>query len=68
MKPELYMKPPVFAQEMIRNLESQLMWARTAPYYMQTMRPGDTAYEMTERLLNKIKNEVLVDSLPINHI
>lgn len=56
-------KPPLFALERLRELESELMFARTAPYYISTMRPCDVAYKMTEMLYQRIKNEVDIDNL-----
>lgn len=54
------MKPPLFADKRIADLESDLIFAKTAPYYIPTMRPGDMAYQMTERMLNRIKREVFI--------
>lgn len=58
---ELTMKPPLFVEKRIRDLESELMFARTAPHYIPTMRPGDGAYKMTEMMLNRLKREKFYD-------
>ena len=57
------MKPPLFADKRVADLESDLMFARTAPYFISTIRPGDMAYQMTEMMLNRIKTEIAVDRL-----
>lgn len=63
MQIELVMKPPLFVEKRIADLESEIMYAKTAPHYAQTMRPGDMAYEMTERMLERIKKEKYYDSI-----
>ena len=57
------MKPPLFADEVVARLESDLLFARTAPHWISTIRKGDGAYEVTERMLQRIKNEIAIDNI-----
>ncbi len=63
MEKDLVMKPPIFVDKMIADMESDILYAKTAPHYAQTMRPGDLAYKITEQILNRIKIEKYYDSI-----
>lgn len=57
-KKDLVMKPPLNAIEMKARLESDLMWARTAPFWVPTMRHGDGAYKFAEMQLESLKEQM----------